>query len=320
VEVSRIRRGEQGPIWVATANDVVEKGDLLTALGTDKQLKEFLALVGHKSSHSLRANRQFLDFRRITVSEPKLAGKSVAELDAILSERFGAICSRLRRGDVDMLAAADLMIEMGDRIRVVGPTTKMKEISKFFGDSSKGLTDINPVTLGIGLALGVLLGELKIPLPGGVEFGMGAAAGALIVGLIFGRIGRIGKQVTALPNTTNSVLSELGLLLFLAQAGTNAGMQIASAFTTGEWVSMFVLGIIITTVEAVCLYFVMRTVFKMGGTKLSGLLAGAQTQPAVLAFANGRTNSDPRVALGYALVYPLAMISKILVGAVLGAL
>ncbi|MCI6573569.1 MAG: TrkA C-terminal domain-containing protein [Actinomycetaceae bacterium] len=320
VEVSRIRRGEQGPIWVATANDVIEKGDLLTALGTEKQLKEFMALVGHKSSHSLRANRKFLDFRRITVSEPKIAGKTIAELDAVLFERFGAICARLRRGDVDMLAAPDLMVEMGDRIRVVGPTAKMKEISHYFGDSSKGLTDINPVTLGVGMALGVLLGECKILLPGGVSFSMGAAAGALIVGLVFGRIGRIGKQVTALPNTTNAVISELGLLLFLAQAGTNAGMQIAAAFTTGEWVGILLLGIILTTVEAAALYFVMRYGFHMGGTKLSGLLAGAQTQPAVLAFANGRTNSDPRVALGYALVYPLAMIGKILVGAVLGSL
>lgn len=320
VEVSRIRRGEEGPIWVATDNDVIEKGDLLTALGSEVQLKEFMAIVGHQSSHSLRANRRYLDFRRITVSEPKIAGKTIAQLDADLFERFGAMCSRVRRGDVDMLAAPDLMVEMGDRIRVVGPTAKMKEISKYFGDSSKGLTDINPVTLGIGMALGVMLGEFKIPLPGGVHFGIGAAAGALIVGLIFGRIGRIGKQVTALPNTTNAVLSELGLLLFLAQAGTNAGMQISEAFTTGEWVGILLLGVILTTVEAIALYAVMRYLFHMGGTKLSGLLAGAQTQPAVLAFANGRTNSDPRVALGYALVYPLAMIGKILVGTILGSL
>ena len=116
------------------------------------------------------------------------------------------------------------------------------------------------------------------------------------------------------------MLSELGLLLFLAQAGTNAGGQIANAFTSGTWIQILVLGMLITTVMAVGLYVVMRKLFKMGGTQLSGVLGGAQTQPAVLAFANGRTNSDPRVALGYALVYPVAMIGKILVATILGSL
>lgn len=320
VEVSRLRRGETGPIWIPTKNEVLEKDDLITFVGTVEQLAELEHLVGHRSSHSLRADRRFLDFRRITVSEPKIAGKTVAELDVELTEKYGATCSRVRRGDTDMLAIPDLMLEMGDRVRVIGPTSNMKAISKFFGDSAKGLTDINPVALGLGLALGIFVGELKFPLPGGMEFGIGAAAGSLLVGLIFGRIGRIGNQVTALPNTTCSVLSELGLLLFLAQAGTNAGGQIANAFTSGTWIQILVLGMLITTVMAVGLYVVMRKLFKMGGTQLSGVLGGAQTQPAVLAFANGRTNSDPRVALGYALVYPVAMIGKILVATILGSL
>ena len=100
-------------------------------------------------------------------------------------------------------------------------------------------------------------------------------------------------------------------MLFLAQAGTNAGGQILSAFTSGEWWRIMVLGVILTSIMSVGLYLVMRRIFKMGGTQLSGLLAGAQTQPAILAFANGRPNSDPRVAMGYALVYPVAMSGKI---------
>lgn len=320
VEFSRLRRGESGPIWIPTRNEILEKGDLLTVVGTKEQLEHVTGLVGHRSSHSLRADRRFLDFRRITVSEPKIAGMSVQELDAILSEKYGATASRVRRGDTDMLAFGDLMLEMGDRVRVIGPTSNMKAISKFFGDSAKGLTDINPVALGIGLALGIALGSVAIPLPGGSTFAIGAAAGSLIVGLIFGRVGRIGPQVTALPNTTCAVLSEIGLLLFLAQAGTNAGGQISTAFTSGTWVSILVLGMLITTVLAAGLFITMRSIFKMGGTQLSGLLGGAQTQPAVLAFANGRTNGDPRVALGYALVYPVAMIGKIVVATVLGSL
>ena len=136
----------------------------------------------------------------------------------------------------------------------------------------------------------------------------------------FGRIGRIGKVVTAIPFTAASVLSEFGLLVFLAQAGTNAGGQIAQAFTGGQWWKILVLGVIVTTIMGAGLYVVMRWLFKMGGTQLAGFLGGSQTQPAVLAFANSRTNADPRVALGYALIYPVAMIGKILTAQILGGL
>lgn len=320
IEFSRIRRGEEGPIWIPSSGEELRAGDIVTIVGEDAAVERAVNTLGHRSSHSLRSDRRMLDFRRITVSEPGLVGKTVDELDEILSERWGAKISRVRRADQDMLAIPSMMVEMGDRVRVVGPTMKLKDISRWLGDSSKGLTDINPVALGLGLGAGVLLGAIEIPMPGGGSFSLGAAAGVLIVGLIMGRLGRIGSVVTALPNTANAVMSELGLLLFLAQAGTNAGGQIGSAFSGDEWWKILLLGILITSIMAGGLYAAMKGIFKMGGTRLSGLLGGAQTQPAVLAFANGRTGSDPRVALGYALVYPVAMITKILVAHFLGGM
>ena len=319
VEVSRIRRGEVGPIWIPDANDVVEKDDLLTITGTEAQLEEMIGILGHRSSHSLRSDRRYLDFRRITISQPSLAGKTIESLNDALLHRFGGTCVRVRRGDIDMLANPELVVEMGDRIRVVAPTEQMKKITAFLGDSSKGLTDINPVALGLGMVVGILIGEIPILTPTGEYFSIGSAAGTLIVGLIFGRIGKLGPITTTIPQTSASVLSELGLLLFLAQAGTNAGAQIVEAFTGGTWWRILVLGMILTLLMGAGLFFAMRVIFRMGGTKLSGLLGGAQTQPAVLAFANARTGSDPRVALGYALVYPVAMIGKILVAQILGS-
>src|SRR5690606_13731413 len=115
-------------------------------------------------------------------------------------------------------------------------------------------------------------------------------------------------------------IAELGLLIFVAQAGSRAGAQIGAAFTSGDWLRILALGVIVTTVVATGLYLVMRRVFKIGGTRLSGIMGGAQTQPAVLAFANARSGYDARVALGFALVYPAAMITKIIVGRILGGL
>lgn len=320
VQFSRLRRGEEGPIWVPSLMDTIEKDDLLTVVGPVSHLPSVEREVGHRSSHSLRADRRLMDFRRITISNHKLAGMTVGQVDEELEKRWNARLSRVRRGDDDRLASPDIMLELGDRVRVVGPTLEMPKISKWMGDSAKGLTEINPIALGLGLALGIFIGELPIPLPGGADFSIGAAAGVLIIGLIMGRIGRIGPVITALPNTANLVLGELGLLVFLAQAGSNAGGQISAAFTSGEWWKILVLGFVITSVMAVGLYWTMRKMFKMGGTKLSGLIAGAQTQPAILAFANGQTNSDPRVAMGYALVYPVAMIGKIIAGYILATM
>ena len=318
VSFSRLRRGETGPITRPQMSDTLDPGDLVTVVGPRELVARAATELGHASSHSLMQDRSYLDFRRVTISNPKVSGRTVASLG--LAKEFSATISRVRRGDVDMVAEPGLVLQQGDRVRVVAPTSKMTEITKFFGDSSRGLTDLNPIALGIGMALGIAIGELPILTPSGEYFSIGSAAGTLIVGLIFGRIGRIGPIVTALPFTTCQVLAELGLLIFLAQAGAKAGGQILEAFTSGDWIRIFVLGIVMTSIMAIGLYCTMRWVFKMGGTKLAGLLGGAQTQPAVLAFANGRTNADPRVSLGYALVYPVAMVAKIIVATVLGGM
>ena len=316
ITFSRLRRGETGPITRPSMSDTLDPGDLVTVVGPRELVARAAVELGHASSHSLMQDRSYLDFRRMTISNPRVAGRTVASLG--LTKEFSATISRVRRGDVDMVAEPGLVLQEGDRVRVVAPTSRMNDITKFFGDSSRGLTDLNPIAFGLGMALGIAIGELPILTPSGDYFSIGSAAGTLIVGLIFGRIGRIGPIATALPFTTCQVLSELGLLIFLAQAGATAGGQILEAFTSGAWIRIFLLGAMMTSIMAIGLYVTMRWVFRMGGTRLAGLLGGAQTQPAVLAFANGRTNADPRVALGYALVYPVAMVGKIVVAQILG--
>ncbi|MDO5065392.1 MAG: TrkA C-terminal domain-containing protein [Actinomyces bowdenii] len=318
LKFSRLRRGETGPIMRPTNDDRLFKDDLVTVVGTQEAVKQVISAVGHDSSHSLIEDRKYLDFRRITVSDPKLAGRTIADLD--IDRRFGATISRVRRGDVDMVGSPELVLQQGDRVRVVAPTGRMKEISAYFGDSARGLSSINPVALGLGMALGIIIGEWRFLTPTGATFSIGSAAGTLIVGLVFGRIGRIKGFVTAMPFTATAVIAEFGLLVFLARAGVTAGGQIAEAFTGGDWWKILVTGFVITTIVGLGLYVSMRWIVKMGGTRLAGLIGGAQTQPAVLAFANERTGSDPRVALGYAMVYPVAMIVKIFLAQILGGL
>lgn len=318
VTFSRLRHGEEGPILRPDMSDTLDPGDLVTVVGPKDPVSRISEELGHDSSHSLMRDRSYLDFRRITVSDPKIAGHSIDSLG--LAEKYSATISRVRRGDVDMVGDPDLVLQLGDRVRVVAPTPRMQEVTSFFGDSARGLSDINPIALGLGLAFGIALGLVHIPMPGGHSVAIGAAAGTLIVGLAFGKVGRIGPFVTAIPYTASQVLIEFGLLIFLAQAGSVAGSQIMEAFRSGMWVSILALGVLVTSIIAVGMYVTGRWLFKMGGTKLAGALGGAQTQPAVLAFTNSRTHDDPRVALGYALVYPVAMVAKILIATVLGGL
>ncbi|QJC21446.1 aspartate:alanine exchanger family transporter [Arcanobacterium buesumense] len=317
LQFSRIRRGETGPIWLPSNSDILEKDDLVTVIGTVAEVDRAIKLVGHGSSHSLIADRRYLDFRRITISNSDIAGRKIEELD--LEDKFGATISRIRRGDTDMSADPSIRLQQGDRVRVVAPTHSLAKISKYFGDSSHGLTDINPIALGLGMALGIIIGEWEILTPSGLTFSIGSAAGTLIVGLVMGRLGRIGRIVTTLPYTTCQVLAELGLLVFLAYAGTKAGSQILVAFTGGAWLQILFLGMMITCIVGGGFYLSMRLLTSTGGTRLAGALGGIQTQPAVLAFANDRTSFDPRVALGYAMVYPVAMVAKIFVGQILGS-
>ncbi|MBO3087489.1 aspartate:alanine exchanger family transporter [Cellulomonas dongxiuzhuiae] len=317
IKFSRVRRGEQSPIRTAEAVDLLLLDDLVTVVGPTEDVDAVTRELGHASSHRLEADRLYLDMRRVTVSAEHAAGRTIGELD--LLHRFGATISRVRRGDVDVVATDDFQLQLGDRVRVIAPRERMTEVSTWFGDSSRGLSDIMPVVLGLGMAAGILLGAVAIPV-GGTVFTIGSAAGTLVVGLVLGRVGRIGPVVTALPYTAAQAIAELGLLVFLAQAGSRAGAQIGAAFTSGEWLRILALGVVVTAVVAGGLYVVVRRVFAVGGTRLAGIMGGVQTQPAVLAFANARTGYDARVALGYALVYPAAMITKIVLGRILGGL
>jgi putative transport protein len=295
VVFSRLRHGETTSVLTADEDERLEAGDLVTVVGAQSILQEVAIALGHPSSHTLVADPRDLDFRRITLSNRACAGRTLNDLD--MPGRFGAVVTRVRRGDIDMVASDDLVVQSGDRLRVIAASEKLKEASAYLGDSERGLSDINPVGLALGLTLGILLGAVHVPLPGG-GFEIGAAGGTLLVGLAFGRLGRVGPVMTTLAHPAASALSNFGMLAFLAYAGTKAGGSFTSAVTSS-------LGWRIAVVEA---------------SRLAGIVAGLQTQPAVLAFADERTGFDTRVALGCALVYPAAMVVKIVLAQVLAGL
>ncbi|WP_341728559.1 TrkA C-terminal domain-containing protein [Brooklawnia sp.] len=302
------------PVHVPGVYETLRRDDLFSAIGPADVLEAVTTRLGHTSSVDLIGDRSQLDSTRVTLSRSKLAGTPLSDLQ--LREKFGSHVTRVRRGDVDIIPTPDFVLQMGDRLRVVGPRDKTASIRTYLGDSERGFSDINPVGLALGLTAGLLIGMISIPLPTGA-FSLGSAVGTLLSGLIMGRLGRIGRYPITMSTAAANSLSNLGMLVFIAYAGTKAGVAFPQAVSSSLGAKAAILGFIITVTAGVSLLLASRFIHHTDWTQLAGQLAGAQTQPALLAFANTRTGFDNRVSLGYTLVYPSAMFGKILLAQLL---
>jgi putative transport protein len=300
-----------GALEVARDDMQLEPGDLVSAVGHPDDVAAISERVGGLSDEKLTLDRRSLDMRRIAMSTRRLSGRTVAELGL---ERFGARATRVRRGDVDLIVRPEMRVHQGDRIRVIAPRHNLPEVARYLGDSERGPGDLNPVGLSIGLALGLLLGLVPLPSPAGGTFTIGVAAGPLVAGLILGRASRTGPVSWSLPYAASQLLQQLGILIFLAVAGSRAGGNLVDALHSEQGLRIAAAGFVVTGAFALALVVLARAV-GLHGPRAAGLVAGAQTQPAVLAFAQERTGNDPRVDLGYALVFPAAMITKIIIAA-----
>jgi putative transport protein len=212
---------------------------------------------------------------------------------------------------VEFLPHGDTVLEPGDRVRVVARREHLDAVSTFFGNSYRALSEIDILTFSLGLAVGVLLGLVPIPLPGGVTVRLGLAGGPLVVALVLGAVQRTGPLVWALPYNANLTLRQVGLILFLAGVGTRAGHAFVTTLVQGAGPMLFAAGAAVTCATALGTLWVGYHLLRIPLGLLVGMLAGLQTQPAVLGFALERTRNDlPNV--GYAAVYPIATIAKIL--------
>jgi putative transport protein len=289
-------------------------GDLVNVIGTPEDLERVTAYVGQVSEERIELDRTQLDFRRIFVSNPKVAGHRLRDLN--LPQQFGAIVTRVRRGDVEFLPHGNTVLELGDRIRVLTSPERMNTISAFLGDSYRALSEIDILTFSLGLALGMLLGLIPLPLPGGVVIKLGLAGGPLLVAMILGTLGRTGSLVWSLPYSANLTLRQIGLILFLAGVGTRSGYAFVTTLSQGSGIFIFLAGAGLTAATALTTLWVGYRLLKIPLSLLIGMLAGLQTQPAVLGFALEQTGNDlPNI--GYATVYPIATITKIILAQLL---
>ncbi len=312
VVLSRLKH--DGQLGLTSGDTTLAFDDLVNVVGLPEEVDKAVAWLGEPSGEQLELDRSLYDFRRIFVSNPEIAGRTLNELD--LPHTYGAIVSRVRRGDIDLLAHGDTVVELGDRVRVVALRTDMPRLTKLFGDSYKALSEVNLLSLSVGLAVGVLIGLIPIPLPGGVVISLGMAGGPLLVGLVLGALRRTRGIVWTIPYSANLTLRQIGLTLLLAGIGIRSGYTFFTNFADSGGTQVFIAGTIITTTIAFLTLFLGYRVLKIPFGMLTGMLAGLGTQPATLGF--GLQQADNELPnLGYALVFPVATITKVIVAQLL---
>ena len=288
----------------------LELEDLVTVVGAPEDLARAVELLGEQSHVELDRDQSALDATRIFVSRPEVVGVPLGRLDLLAKHQ--AIVTRVRRGDLWFIPDGDTVLELGDRVRVTTRRDNIPAVEAFFGDSYHALSDVSFLTFAMGLAAGLILGEMPIPLGGGMIFKLGFAGGPMIVALVLGRIHRMGSLVWNFPYGANHTILQFGLVLFSAGIGliSGEGFRAIVSDHPGVVPLFLVSSFIICLLADALAIFVGYRMFRIPMNVMFGIIAGAHTQPVVLGYATQQTGNElPNV--GFATVYPLATILKI---------
>jgi len=299
----RLRRGKENSLCYLDM--VFHAEDLVSITGEVPEVERISALLGQTIEQDLADDRSAFAMRRIVVSNPKVAGKTIASLN--LSKAYPVVLTRLRHGDVDTLIHSDTILELGDRIRVLAREEDLKALEKVFGDSYEQLSNIDLLSFGLGMGLGILLGSMEMALPGGILFSLGFAGGPLVAGLLLSFLRRTGPIVWTLPYSANLTLRQIGLMLMLAAIGINSGATFLATMLSPIGPLMLLSGALISILGGIAMLLIGYKILKIPFVLLSGMISH---HPANLDFANNLAdNKIP--TYGYALVYPLLLIGKI---------
>ncbi len=306
VAIAAVRRKDRNEL--PSDSLVLGQDDVLLATGTDKAaLQQAVSLLGELQTGSIAGDRQDLDYIRVFVSKRSAVGRTIGDLQFPADMTCSIV--QVRRGDSDLLPSPDLILEVGDRVGVFVNRSKIKTVRAFFGDSIKGTADFSYISIGIGAALGLLVGLIPLPVPGLGKFTLGLA-GLLLLALYLGKIRRTGPIVWTMPLSANLVLRNFGLTIFLAQVGMASGPKFFTTIGTAGPVFLLY-GVIILLSLVLLTAFFSLWVFRLPFDTVLGVISGATGNPAILAFAS-RTAPTDRPDVGYAMIFPSMTVLKIL--------
>ena len=283
-------------------------GDTIRLVGEREPLEQLKILIGPESDIDLKQIATNLQSERLVVTNKAAIGQTIGNLCML----YGVTISRIHRPDVEFSPGSSVHVQFGDELHVVGNADALSSIEKALGNSLEELAHPQIMPIFIGISLGVLLGSIPLYLPGipsAVKLGM--AGGPLLVAIMLSRVGNWGTMTWHLPKSSNIILKDIGIVLFLACVGLHSGDQFVETLVKGDGFYWMACAALITLLPLLIIAAVGRIVYKLNFLTLCGLLAGSMTDPPALAFANN-LGPGAAVSMAYATVYPLVMILRII--------
>lgn len=301
VVISRIIRN--GHTMIALSDTTVLMGDNLVTVGEEEELKSFGNYVGQQVNTQLE-NPDNIQFKKVTVEDETIIGKSIQELK--LREKYGATVTKIEREGLELNQQPNMSLLRGDVLTIVSTEDRLNQVEKLFSQKNVTLTNIHIFSISITLLLGIMLGMLPIYIPGLGTITLGIAGGPLFIALIIGHFGHFGPIHVRYFEPVNHVIRELGLVLFLAGAGTTAGKGFVDVIQT-EGVKLAIGGTIITLVPIFFGYLAAKKLFKLSIVHSLGSLCGGRTSTPALGVLNQVVDTDDAI-IAYAAAYPFSLI------------
>ena len=288
-------------------------GDRMYIICAEDDAEAIVAFIGPRVEQEWGITDQHdktMVSRRILVTQPSINGKTLGEIH--FSSMYGVNVTRVNRSGMDLFASRQLRLQVGDRVMVVGPRDAIERVANLLGNQLKRLDHPNIVTIFAGILCGIIFGSLPIAIPGmPTPVKLGLAGGPLIISILIGRCGYKVKLVTYTTMSANLMLREVGLVLCLASVGIKAVENFVQTVIEGDGLLYVGVGFLITFLPLIIIGAVARWHHKVNYFTLMGLIAGSNTDPPALAYAN-QTSGNDAPAVGYSTVYPLAMFLRIL--------
>lgn len=310
--LSRILHEKEG-LEVAYSRSRLQENDKLFLIAASQDIETIVAFIGERIEMQRSEWEQMdanLVARRIMITRSEINGKTLGQLH--LRGGFGVNVTRINRSGVDLVAAPGLEIQIGDRLTVVGTEKNVAHVEKILGNQLKRLREPNLVPIFLGIALGILLGSIPFTFPGIPQpVKLGLAGGPLIIAILISRFGPHYKLVTYTTMSANLMLREIGISLFLACVGLDAGAGFVDTVVHGGGYAWIGYGFIITFLPLIIVGVIARWIYKINYFTIMGLIAGSTTDPPALAYSNGVAGND-MPSVGYATVYPLTMFLRVL--------
>lgn len=316
------RLWHDGAVSIPTSETVLHKNDRILVITTEEDVAALTVLFGQQEQKDWNADDidwntidRTLISKHIIVSRPEINGRKLGSLR--LRNTYGINISRVLRSGVKLLATPQLVLQLGDRLTVVGEAKSIEKVEKVLGNTVTALKDPNLAAIFIGIVLGLLLGAIPIAIPGiSTPVKLGLAGGPIVVGILMGRFGPQFHLVTYTTRSANLMLRGIGLSLYLACLGLDAGAHFLDTIMRADGLMWIGVGFVITIVPVMIMALVAMRASRLDFGSTCGMLCGAMANPMALNYANDTLPGD-NPAVSYATVYPLAMFSRVVIAQLL---